>query len=157
MDVEKVRIATPFGRDLIVSTNGTSIAESTFVARKRQATIERTRHPLLREAQSQVRAYFAKRLVRFDLPLLFTGTPFACEIYALVANLETGELISYGDVARALGRPFAHRSVAAAMGCSSHALFVPAHRVIGADGRIKGAAPNSIRRRLLAHEGITLR
>jgi len=157
MDVEKVRIATPFGRDLLVGTDGTSIVESTFVARSRRVKIERTRHPLLRDAQSQVRAYFAKRLLRFDLPLLFTGTPFACEIYALVASLETGELISYGDVARALGRPLAHRSVAAAMGRSSLALFVPAHRVIGADGQIKGAAPNSIRRRLLAHEGIVLR
>jgi len=157
MDVEKVRIATPFGRDLIVSTNGTLIVESMFVMRSRRVKIERTRQPLLRDAQSQVRAYFAKRLVRFDLPLLFTGTPFAREIYALVARLETGELISYGDVARALGRPFAHRSVAAAMGRSPLALFIPAHRVIGADGRIKGAAPNSIRRRLLAHEGITLR
>jgi len=155
MTIAHARLETPLGLDLLVATDGEAIVESGFVRRSR---VRRARadHPLLREAHLQVRAYFACRLERFDLPLAFAGTPFAREVYALVAALRFGELVSYGDVARALGHPRSHRAVAAAMGRTPLDLFVPAHRVIGADGKIKGAAPNSLRRRLLKHEGVEL-
>ena len=78
-------------------------------------------------------------------------------VWDLVSQLEVGELISYGDVARAVGFPGAHRGVAAAMGRSPYDLLIPAHRVVGSDGRIKGAGPNSMRRRLLVFEGIYLK
>lgn len=78
------------------------------------------------------------------------------QIWRFVSQLETGEIVSYGDVARMLGRPRAHRAVAAAMGCSTFDLLVPAHRVVGADGTVRGANATSLRPRLLAFEGIRL-
>ncbi len=155
MPTHIARLETPLGFDLCVTTDGERIVESAF-ARRVRGPRARPGHPLLREANDQVRAYFARRLERFDLPLEFRGTPFAREVYGLVATLAFGELISYGDVAKALGHPLSHRAVAAAMGRTPLDLFVPAHRVIGADGKIKGAAPNSLRRRLLKHEGYSL-
>ena len=112
---------------------------------------------MLREADRQLRAYFARRLQRFDLPLHLVGTPLQTRVWELVSQLEFGELISYGDVARAVGFPGAHRGVAAAMGRSPYDVLIPAHRVVGSDGRIKGAGPNSMRRRLLVFEGIYLK
>ncbi|MDQ2992355.1 MAG: methylated-DNA--[protein]-cysteine S-methyltransferase [Candidatus Eremiobacteraeota bacterium] len=155
MTIHRARLETPLGFDLCVAIDGERIVESAF-ARRLRTQRPRPTHPLLREANVQVRAYFARRLERFDLPLAFTGTPFARDVYALVATLAFGEVISYGDVARALGHPLSHRAVAAALGRTPLDLFVPAHRVIGADGKIKGAAPNSLRRRLLKHEGYCL-
>lgn len=149
-------LPTPLGVSLAVACDERGIIASEFVARKAPVQTRQT-DALLREAASQVQAYFRKRLNRFDLPLHFEGTQFQMDVWRFVAQLETGEIISYGDLARAIGHPLAHRGVAAAMRMTPLALFVPAHRVVGADGTIRGAGPHSIRRRLLLFEGITLR
>lgn len=155
MTIESFAARTPVGA-LVIQARGDALIAADFVvsARPARATL---RNPVLREARAQVRAYFARRLRSFDLPLVFAGTPFQVAVWTLVSELETGELVSYSDVARAVGSPRAHRGVAAAMARSPFDLFIPAHRVIGADGTIKGAGSNSIRRRLLKFEGITLR
>ena len=88
---------------------------------------------------------------------MMQGTEFECAVWQFVSQMEAGELISYSDLARALGRPHAARGVARAMSRSPLALFVPAHRVVGADGTVRGASANSMRRKLLAFEGIRLR
>lgn len=147
------RIATPFGLELLIATDGEAIVGSDFVPRARSRARSAS-HPLLEAAHEQVASYFARRLRRFDLPLALVGTALQIAIWRFVAQLEVGEVISYADVGRALGHPRAHRAVALAMGRSPFDLFVPAHRVIGADGRIKGAGTTSMRRRLLHFEGV---
>lgn len=131
--------------------NDRAIVGSSFVPHKRHAAGEPT-DALLAEAAAQVRAYFAGRLRRFDLPLAFRGTEFQRRVWSAVAALSFGEFVSYADVARAIGKPLAHRGVAAAMAATPIDLFVPAHRVIGADGRVKGAVPRSVRLRLVEFE-----
>ncbi|MFN2448848.1 MAG: methylated-DNA--[protein]-cysteine S-methyltransferase [Candidatus Baltobacteraceae bacterium] len=146
---------TPLGCRLLVRSNGEAIVASGFSrSLKRSPAVS---DPLLREARDQVKAYFRRRLLRFDLPLHFDGAEFECAVWQAVSQLETGELISYSDLARALGKPRAARGVARAMSRSPLALFVPAHRVVGADGTVRGASRASMRRKLLAFEGINLR
>lgn len=156
MPNSRVAIETPLGVTLVVDSRGDCICAATF-SRAHKADTGRPCNALLREAKSQVKAYFNKRLLRFDLPLHFEGTDFQKDVWNFVAGLETGQLISYSDLARSIGRPRAHRGVAAAMRMTPIDLFVPAHRVVGADGSVRGAGPNSLRRRLLAFEGIILR
>jgi methylated-DNA-[protein]-cysteine S-methyltransferase len=147
----ELRISTPVGRDLMIVRNDRAIVASSFVPRKKVREGKPT-DALLAEALVQVRAYFAGRLRRFDLPLAFRGSEFQVDVWTAVASLSFGEFVSYADVARAIGRPLAHRGVAAAMAATPIDLFVPAHRVIGADGRVKGAAPRSVRLRLVEFE-----
>lgn len=154
MDARAI-LATPFG-PLYLQSDGLALVASEFRARSTRSTHEPL-DAILTEAKIQVSAYFKRRLQRFDLPLHFAGTPFQNEVWRAVADLAFGQVVSYADVARAVGRPRAHRGVAAAMGHSPLDLFVPAHRVIGSDGTIRGAAPQSLRRRLLAFERITVR
>jgi methylated-DNA-[protein]-cysteine S-methyltransferase len=151
MPSASLRVPTPLRLDLLVSSDGERIVASDFVA-ERRARGARTADGLLREAAAQVRAYFGGRLGRFDLPLALAGTPFCIAVWEAVAGLAFGEFVSYADVARAVGRPLAHRGVAAAMGRTPLDLFVPAHRVVGADGRVKGAEPGSVRARLVRFE-----
>jgi methylated-DNA-[protein]-cysteine S-methyltransferase len=153
-------VPTPFGRDLFVAGGDDGVTESRFVARTRtdaRGGHRSTSHPLLRDVKSQLDAYFAGRLRCFGLPLALEGTPFAIDVWRAVAQLPTGALVSYAEIAAAVGRPNAHRGVARALASAPLAVLIPAHRVIGADGRIKGAAPGSMRRRLLAFEGIEIR
>ena len=46
--------------------------------------------------------------------------------------------ISYGELARRIGKPTAARAVGAANGRNPLAIVVPCHRVIGADGTLTG-------------------
>lgn len=147
----RCRVPTPFRRDLLIKGNGEALLSSDFVP----ATRARARKPsdaLLAEAWAQVEAYFARRLTRFDLPLALSGTALQVAAWRAVASLAFGEFVSYADVARAIGKPLAHRGVAAAMAKTTIDLFVPAHRVVGADGRIKGAGPRSMRLHLAEFE-----
>ncbi len=147
----RCRVPTPLRRDLLIMGNGEAIISSDFVAAGR-IRASKPSDALLAEAWAQVEAYFARRLLRFDLPLAFEGTAFQIAAWRAVSSLTFGEFVSYADVARAIGKPLAHRGVAAAMAETKIDLFVPAHRVIGADGRIKGAAPRSVRLRLAEFE-----
>ena len=146
-------IPTPLPFDLVVTADGDAIVAAQFrKKRSRGMRPGRGTDALLGEAAAQVRAYFARRLRRFDLPLRFEGTAFSRAVWQCVAGLAFGEFVSYADVARAIGKPLAHRGVAMAMGRTPIDLFVPAHRVIGADGRVKGAGPGSMRLRLVEFE-----
>jgi len=147
----RLRISTPFGRDLLILSNGSAIAGSDFVA-KRRVRQSKPSDALLSEAAQQVQAYFERRLARFTLPLVLDGSQFCIAVWQAVAALAFGQFVSYSDVARAVGRPLAHRGVARAMALTPLALFVPAHRVVGSDGRLRGAAPRSMRRRLVMFE-----
>jgi methylated-DNA-[protein]-cysteine S-methyltransferase len=153
-------VATPFGRDLYVACDARGVTESRFVSRPRGATAPepparvraRVRHPVLRAALAHLDAYFARRAPRIDVPLVLAGTDFQIAVWRTVAALPAGERASYAEVARAIGRPNAHRGVASALGKAPLAIFVPAHRIVGADGCVRGATEGSLRRRLLAFE-----
>lgn len=151
--MERIVIPTPFGAALEIASAEGKIVASDFVRRRGPIARRRAASTVLAEAAAQVKAYLAKRLRRFDLPLHFRGTEMQVAIWHTVASLESGDLVSYADIARAIGAPGAHRAVASAMKSAPLDLFVPAHRVIGADGRLHGAAAGSMRRKLLTFEG----
>ena len=49
-----------------------------------------------------------------------------------------GKTISYGELARRIGQPTASRAVGMANHRNPLAIFIPCHRVIGADGSLTG-------------------
>jgi methylated-DNA-[protein]-cysteine S-methyltransferase len=109
--------------------------------------------PLLRRAAGQLAEYFAGERRAFDLPLAPRGTPFQQRVWDGLLAIPYGELRSYGDLARVLGRPSASRAVGAANGRNPIAIVVPCHRVIGANGQLTGYAGGlPIKRYLIEHE-----
>ena len=104
---------------------------------------------LLREAESQLRAYFAGELTRFDLPLSPRGTEFQRRVWDAVARTPYGTTTTYSAVAAALGRPGACRAVGAANGRNPLPIVVPCHRLVGASGALTGYGGGLERKRAL--------
>jgi methylated-DNA-protein-cysteine methyltransferase-like protein len=83
--------------------------------------------------------------------MLFVRTFFE-RIYEIVAGIPRGKVVSYGQIARMLGRPRAAREVGWAMRCCPDDL--PWQRVVMKDGSVTGGAFAELRRALLVDEGV---
>jgi methylated-DNA-[protein]-cysteine S-methyltransferase len=92
----------------------------------------------LREAGSQLEAYFAGELRRFSLRVAPSGTPFQMRVWDGLTEIPYGETISYGELARRVGNPKASRAVGLANKANPISIIIPCHRVIGSDGRLTG-------------------
>lgn len=112
--------------------------------------------PLLLEACRQLREYFAGERKAFALPLAPAGTEFQKKVWAALRDIPWGETRSYGDIARAIGKPTACRAVGMANGRNPLPIFIPCHRVIGTNGSITGYSGGLEKKRfLLRLEGIS--
>ncbi len=88
--------------------------------------------------KEQLRAYFKRRLTRFDLPLAPEGTPFQLTVWQALLDIPYGTLASYKDIAEAAGKPRAVRAVGGANGKNPLPIIVPCHRVVGSNGSLTG-------------------
>lgn len=105
---------------------------------RRDARWQQGDHPLLQRARAQLDAYFAGTLRDFDVPLAPQGTAFQCEVWEALTTIPYGRTLGYGELAARIGKPSAVRAVGAANGRNPLSIFVPCHRVIGADGTLTG-------------------
>jgi methylated-DNA-[protein]-cysteine S-methyltransferase len=105
------------------------------------------------DAIDQLGEYFAGERREFDLELDPQGTDFDRAVWRQLLEIPYGETTSYGEVARAIGRPDRARAVGAANGRNPLPIVVPCHRVIGADGSLVGYGGGlELKRRLLELE-----
>lgn len=87
---------------------------------------------------TQVVGRLAGRVPSVELPLDIRGTAFQWQVWTALMAIPEGETRTYGDVARALGRPSAARAVARACSSNPAALVIPCHRVVPAAGGVGG-------------------
>ncbi len=86
----------------------------------------------------QLRAYFAGKLERFDLPLAPEGTEFQRKVWSALQHIPYGETRSYGELAHEIGNGSASRAVGAANGQNPIPVIIPCHRVVGGNGSLTG-------------------
>lgn len=98
--------------------------------------------------------YFAGNFnALLGIPVATGGTDFQREVWRALRGIPAGKTISYGQLAAQLGRPQASRAVGLANGANPVGIFVPCHRVIGANGALTGYGGGLQRKRwLLDHE-----
>ncbi len=108
------------------------------IAFKKEQNTEIT--PLLREAHSQLTAYFEGRLFEFSLPLKINATPFCRRVYTELLKIPYGKLVSYKYIAEKCGNKKAARAVGNANNKNPIPIIIPCHRVIGSNQKLTGYA-----------------
>ena len=138
---------SPVGRLTIAERDGAIVAIGWSKAPDGAPT------PLLVEARRQIEAYFARRLDRFDLPLMPQGGPHEQRVWAAMRQIPYGETRSYSDLAHDVGS--GPRAIGRACGKNPIPIVIPCHRVLakGGLGGYSGGEGLPTKRLLLALEG----
>jgi methylated-DNA-[protein]-cysteine S-methyltransferase len=112
------------------------------------------------EASRQLRDYLRGKRTTFNLPLdLSRMGAFQRTVLLAAAKIPRGQVTTYAQLARRIGRPRAARAVGQALGHNPIPIILPCHRVLAADGSLGGySARDGVRTkaRLLRLEGAQL-
>ncbi|MAF25599.1 cysteine methyltransferase [bacterium] len=85
-------------------------------------------------------------------------TSFQRRVLRLVKKIPSGQVATYEQLARMLGRPGAARAVGSALNKNPHLVSTPCHRVVCSDGRLCGyAVGQDMKSKLLSSEGVSIR
>lgn len=93
---------------------------------------------ILKEAGQQLYSYFLGKQKAFTLPLAPVGTEFMMRVWKSLQNIPYGETRSYKEIAQSINNPKASRAVGLANNKNPIPIFIPCHRVIGANGELVG-------------------
>ncbi|HKR13223.1 MAG TPA: bifunctional DNA-binding transcriptional regulator/O6-methylguanine-DNA methyltransferase Ada [Pyrinomonadaceae bacterium] len=153
---------SPFGRLLVAVTDRGVCAvriadtdaelEQDLRAEFPAATIQRD-ETALREPVEKILNHLTNHEPRLDLPLDIRATAFQRQVWEQLRAIPYGQTVSYGAVAKALGKPGAVRAVGRACATNPVALVIPCHRVVREDQSLGGYRWGLDRKQqLLEHE-----
>ena len=132
---------SPIGPLSLVEENGALVeVRWNFDLPRDAAPLALPATPLLRQAAEELAAYFAGQLRVFTVPLAPKGTPFQQKVWAALREIPYGETRSYKEIAAMVGNEKACRAVGMANNRNPLPIFIPCHRVVGADGNLVGYA-----------------
>lgn len=106
----------------------------------------------------QLQAYIKDPRSVFDLPYELNGTQHQLKVWHLMEGLESGVVLTYGEVAKEIKS--APRAVGGACGRNPLPIIVPCHRIIAANHGLGGFNSGNIffnlgiKKWLLEHEGV---
>ena len=82
--------------------------------------------------------FYRKPSTLLPLSLFVQGTNFQINVWQALLNIKEGEVASYGEIAKIMGKPKAARAVGTAIGANPVAFIIPCHRVIRQSGSLGG-------------------
>lgn len=100
--------------------------------------IQTSETPILKEAARQLESYLKGQLKEFSLSLAPAGTAFMKQVWTSLCGIPYGKTASYQELAAKIGNPKAARAIGLANNRNPIPIFIPCHRVIGADGSLTG-------------------
>lgn len=103
----------------------------------------------------QICAYLDGARTGFDLDLdLSWVTPFRRDVLLETRRVPRGQVASYAEIARRVGRPAAYRAVGNTMRTNPIPIVIPCHRIVGSNGIGGFGGGLDMKQRLLALEGV---
>lgn len=147
--IKITRYQSPVG-EMILGSYVNKLCICDWAVEKRRGTIDRRicRHlnaeyeegssDIINQTIAQLNEYFAGKRKEFSIPVVFTGSPFQCRVWAELMKIPYGATISYAELARRINNPKAVRAVASANATNPISIFVPCHRVIGSNHKLTG-------------------
>lgn len=136
-----------------IADNGEAITNIYFSGEITPKDAEIKETALIREAAAQLNDYLAGKRKVFEVPVVLVGTAFQQTVWKALTAIPYGETRSYKEIAESIDQPKACRAVGMANNKNPIAVFVPCHRVIGANGKLVGYAGGlDIKERLLGME-----
>ena len=147
-------VESPVGALTLVEENG-ALTEVRFGECCEDITLSDT--ILLRQAVRELKEYFSGQRKVFSVPLNPKGTPFQQRCWNALLQIPYGETRTYGQQAAMIGSPKASRAVGMGNHCNPLPIFIPCHRVVGANGKLTGyAAGLAVKEKLLQIERIPI-
>ena len=101
---------------------------------------------ILVKSKSWLEKYFNGENPSIDeIPLNFNGTEFRNTVWGLLKEIPYGEIVTYRHIAEIIAEnkgleTMSAQAVGGAVGHNPLLIFIPCHRVIGADGSLTGYA-----------------
>ena len=87
------------------------------------------------------------------------GTEFQIKVWKELSKIPKGEVRTYKQIAKSIGKPKSSRAVANAWAKNPYPIVIPCHRVIRSDGTIGGYSGQGgvkLKKELLKKEGVRL-
>jgi methylated-DNA-[protein]-cysteine S-methyltransferase len=121
------------------------------------------RDPLLTAAITQeLQLYLQRKLTRFSIPVdwRFVASDFQREVLHITCRIPYGQVYTYGEIAKKLGKPKAAQAVGQALGANPIPLIIPCHRVVASSGKLGGYSGRpghdglNLKKQLLQIEGV---
>lgn len=123
-----------------IADDGKAVTNVYFNESSKLKDTEINETDLIKEAAQQLKDYLAGKRKNFNIPLMPEGTEFQQKVWKALQQIPYGETCTYGEIAKKIGNPKACRAVGMANNKNPIGIFIPCHRVIGANGKLVGYA-----------------
>ena len=143
-------VAAPRGDCIVIATDkaiiwtgtpGSPFAEAQSYIKSYFPTahiIKGVQSPVLKKALKELSEYLQGKRIDFSGPFALHGTPFQVAVWKQMLQIPYGKTITYGELAKRVGKPNASRAVGGACNKNPIAILVPCHRVVGSTGALTG-------------------
>ena len=124
--------------DILYSEEG--VYKITLVKSIPEDYFEKRKNDLGDKVISELKEYFNGQRKIFDFPLVIIGTDFQRAVWEELRKINYGEIKTYSDIAKNIGKPNACRAVGNANNKNPFMIVIPCHRVIGKNKNSGGYA-----------------
>jgi methylated-DNA-[protein]-cysteine S-methyltransferase len=137
MNIHALDVSSPVGILQLVS-NEKHLLELNWQCAHRQLSTSNHTVAILTAAADELSQFFSGARRNFSVPLQPHGTGFQLSVWSELQKVGWGETCTYREIAERLGKPKGFRAVGGAVGRNPIPIFIPCHRIVGANGALTG-------------------